>query len=153
MSVTPDFSFYVLAQRVHCEVSRWTKWTACSVTCGRGIQLRGRAILKQPMNDGLPCPTLRESRSCFIRNCSSKLLMNWQFLGAKNSHFQMNFICMRIRTHFHINGFALSLALKQGLRVTRKRPIAMFWSGFMVNAEVKSIQCGSAAKQPQVLMD
>lgn len=58
-------------QRVHCKVSRWTKWTACSVTCGRGIQLRGRAILKQPMNDGLPCPTLRESRSCFIRNCSN----------------------------------------------------------------------------------
>ena len=153
MSVTPDFSFYVLAQRVHCKVSRWTKWTACSVTCGRGIQLRGRAILKQPMNDGLPCPTLRESRSCFIRNCSSKLLMNWQFPGAKNSHFQtrlsaktflekMNFICMRIRTHFHIYGFALSLALKQRLRVNRKWPIAMFWSGFMVNAEVKSIQCG-----------
>ena len=82
MSATPNFSFYVLAQRVHCKVSRWTKWTACSVTCGRGIQLRGRAILKQPMNDGLPCPTLTESKSCFIRNCSSKLLMNWQFPSA-----------------------------------------------------------------------
>ena len=26
---------------------------------------------------------------------------------------KMSFICMRIKQHFHINGFALSLALKQ----------------------------------------
>ena len=32
------------------------------------------------------------------------------------------FICMRIKNHFHINGFALSLVLEQKLRATRKRP-------------------------------
>ena len=32
------------------------------------------------------------------------------------------FTCMRIKNHFHINGFALSLALEQKLRTTRKRP-------------------------------
>ena len=53
--------------------------------------------------------------------------------SSKNPHFQneakcttflvkISFICMRIN-HFHINAFALSLALKQRLRGTRKRPI------------------------------
>lgn len=32
------------------------------------------------------------------------------------------FTCKRIKNHFHINGFALSLALEQKLRTTRKRP-------------------------------
>ena len=31
---------------------------------------------------------------------------------------------MRIKTHFHINGFALSLALKQRLEAVRKLPPA-----------------------------
>ena len=36
---------------------------------------------------------------------------------------KISFICMRINNHFHINGFALSLALKQKLGPTRKWPI------------------------------
>ena len=38
---------------------------------------------------------------------------------------KMNFICMRIKNHFHINGFGLSLALKQRLERTRKWPVAI----------------------------
>ena len=51
--------------------------------------------------------------------------------SSKNSHFQneakcktllmkMRFICMRLKNRFHINGFALSLALKQRLEATAK---------------------------------
>ena len=47
-------------------------------------------------------------------------------MNSKNSYFQnvakcktfvlkMSFICMGMKNHFHINGFALSLALKQRL--------------------------------------
>ena len=35
---------------------------------------------------------------------------------------KMSFICVRIRNHFHVNGFALSLAWKQRLRTTGKGP-------------------------------
>ena len=53
------------------------------------------------------------------------------FQSSKISHFQneakcetffakMSFICMRIKRHFHINGFAPSLALKQRFGATRK---------------------------------
>ena len=37
----------------------------------------------------------------------------------------MSFICMRIKNQFHINGFALSLALKQRLGATRRWPVAI----------------------------
>ena len=57
-------------------------------------------------------------------------LINKPFLSSKNSHFQdeadcktfLVFQCMRITNHFHINGFALSLALKQRLQATREWP-------------------------------
>ena len=59
---------------------------------------------------------------------------NRPFPSSKNSHFQneakcetfvvkMSFICIIIKNHFHINGFALSLALKVRFFGTRKWPI------------------------------
>ena len=59
---------------------------------------------------------------------------NTPFPSSKNSHFQneakcetfvvkMSFICIIIKNHFHINGFALSLALKVRFFGTRKWPI------------------------------
>ena len=52
----------------------------------------------------------------------------------KNSHFQnetgcktvigkMSFIRVEIKNHFHMNGFALSLALKQKIGATLRWPI------------------------------
>ena len=63
-----------------------------------------------------------------------QLWRNWPFPSSKDSHFRneakfktflvkMKFICMRIKKHFHINGFTLSLALKQRLEATGKWPI------------------------------
>ena len=43
------------------------------------------------------------------------------------SLFKMSFISIRIKKHFHINGFALSLALKQRLGATRKWPVAILF--------------------------
>ena len=51
-------------------------------------------------------------------------MVNRPFPSSTNSHFkkgakcetlavQMGFICVRIKSRFHINGFALNLALKQ----------------------------------------
>ena len=59
---------------------------------------------------------------------------NRLFPSSKKSHFQneakcetfvvkMSFISMTIKNHFHINDFALNLALKVRLFGTRKWPI------------------------------
>ena len=55
---------------------------------------------------------------------------NRPLLNSYNSHLQneakcktflvKSYICLRIKNHFHMNSFALSLALKQRLGVTRK---------------------------------
>ena len=77
-------------------------------------------------------------RSCGRRRrrCLSSLFnANRPLPSSKKSHFQneakcetfvvkMSFICIIIKTHFHINGFALSLALKVRFFGTRKWPIA-----------------------------
>lgn len=66
--------FPEIPERVHCEVSRWSSWSQCSVTCGHGVQLRGRAITKKPLNDGISCPKVRDTRPCILRNCSVRPL-------------------------------------------------------------------------------
>jgi len=38
---------------------------------------------------------------------------------------KMRFICMRIKNDLHINGFTLTLALKQRLGATWKKPIVL----------------------------
>ena len=66
--------------------------------------------------------------------CKLKLDVVWcnrPFPSSKKSHFQneakcetfvvkMSFICIIIKNHFHINSFALSLALKVRFFGTRK---------------------------------
>ena len=64
-----------------------------------------------------------------------------RFMTSKNSHFQIeaNFktffwkwVCMITEKHFHINDFALSLALKQAFEATKKMtysiPIILIFS-------------------------
>ena len=63
-----------------------------------------------------------------------KVKIKRPFPSSRKSHFQneakcetfavkMSFICIIIKNHFHINGLALSLALKVRFFGTRKRPI------------------------------
>ena len=68
----------------------------------------------------------------FVMQCC--VFKNKPFPCSKKSHFQneakcetfvvkMSFICIIIKNHFHINSFALSLALKVRFFGTRKWPI------------------------------
>ena len=72
-------------------------------------------------------------RCCFLVDIWASLEQKAIF-RVPNSHFQneakcktflveMNFICLRINNHIHINGFALSLSLKQRPWANRKWPI------------------------------
>ena len=68
-----------------------------------------------------------------------------QFVSSKNSHFQteakfktflaiMSLIWMRIKLHFHINGFAPSFALKQRLGL-------LLWLGISVSRNCSTVGC------------
>ncbi|MGH0120071.1 UNVERIFIED_CONTAM: hypothetical protein FKN15_062761 [Acipenser sinensis] len=47
-----------------CVVSEFSPWSACSKSCGTGLQHRTRAVLASPMYGGSNCPNLTETRTC-----------------------------------------------------------------------------------------
>eukprot|EP00117_Sycon_ciliatum_P033516 scpid26575/ scgid3652/ Spondin-1; F-spondin; Vascular smooth muscle cell growth-promoting factor len=54
---------------VNCEVSNWSRWSACSQSCDSGLTARTRNITTQQRDDGTPCPDLEEMKSCQLRPC------------------------------------------------------------------------------------
>lgn len=61
-----------LAVPIDCELTDYSPWSSCSVSCGGGNQERSREIRVEPSNTGLPCKdTLSEIRSCNEDDCPS----------------------------------------------------------------------------------
>ena len=68
---------------VHCEVSDWAPWQACSLTCGSGIQRRFREVTTQPQFGGLPCPLLTDVQTCNGASCPFDCTVSdWGAFGA-----------------------------------------------------------------------
>ncbi|KAF6041238.1 hypothetical protein EB796_000400 [Bugula neritina] len=55
-----------------CEVTGWTKFEACSVSCGEGVKRRTRAIKTQP-SEGNRCPDLEQFEACYMTPCPGSL--------------------------------------------------------------------------------
>lgn len=54
---------------VDCVVSRWSQWSACSVSCGRGFKTKTRAIKVHARNGGKPCPKKMLRKKKCKRSC------------------------------------------------------------------------------------
>ena len=59
---------------VDCQLSTWSEWVDCSVTCGGGTQLRSRLVAQAAQNGGSQCGgSLVESQICNNQSCLGKL--------------------------------------------------------------------------------
>jgi hypothetical protein len=54
---------------INCVVEEWSVWSDCSMTCDGGIQLRERAVLTYPSDDGTECPVLVDTAVCNLDAC------------------------------------------------------------------------------------
>jgi hypothetical protein len=68
---------------VDCQLSSWTEWTQCTVTCGGGTQQHTRNVVVQQRCQGAGCDTLSETRACSTQPCEIPcVLSDWTNFGA-----------------------------------------------------------------------
>jgi hypothetical protein len=70
-----------------CQVSEWSSWGNCPVTCGSSLQLMTRTILMNPRTNawatGAPCPGLNATRVCNDNLCPVDCMVNhWGAYGT-----------------------------------------------------------------------
>ena len=55
---------------INCIVSKWSDWSSCSVTCGRGLVMKNRKIVTKDSNGGKPCPRkFIRKKKCKLPKC------------------------------------------------------------------------------------
>eukprot|EP01062_Namystynia_karyoxenos_P036408 TRINITY_DN26517_c0_g1_i2.p1 TRINITY_DN26517_c0_g1~~TRINITY_DN26517_c0_g1_i2.p1 ORF type:complete len:1483 (+),score=380.93 TRINITY_DN26517_c0_g1_i2:63-4451(+) len=54
-----------------CQVSAWSTFSACTVSCGGGFRRRQRTVLRPPALGGDPCPALEATEPCNLDPCSA----------------------------------------------------------------------------------
>lgn len=60
---------------VDCKIGEWTPWTACSVTCGTGVQSRKREVQVEAKNGGTACEPTLDSRVCSGPPCEGDCVL------------------------------------------------------------------------------
>jgi hypothetical protein len=54
---------------VNCRTGPWSKYGACTASCGGGKSYRKRGVIRQAINGGVKCPALVSSASCNTQYC------------------------------------------------------------------------------------
>lgn len=66
----PDFKDYCGV--IDCQVSEWSTWSDCDVSCGDGVATRTRDVERPESNGGSQCPVLEERKRCHANKCDPK---------------------------------------------------------------------------------
>lgn len=54
---------------VHCVTSQWSKFAACTKSCGTGRRWRSRSVVVDQAHGGVVCPSLKSSTTCNRQAC------------------------------------------------------------------------------------
>jgi len=76
---------YIAPAPTNCQVTEWSVWSECSVSCGKGWATRTRSVLAPPQHGGRACPRKLEKRKkCRGDNCPTPVNSwyqgNWKML-------------------------------------------------------------------------
>ena len=70
---------------VHCQVSSYSGWTDCTLTCGTGAHSRSRSVVRHATYGGYTCPELVETRHCNEAPCPQDCVVGpWQSWSSCN---------------------------------------------------------------------
>jgi len=64
-----QYSLLIVEAPFACQVSTWSSWSACSVSCGSGTQISTRTITYPAMGGGATCPALTQQQACNTEAC------------------------------------------------------------------------------------
>lgn len=69
-----------------CELSSWSEWDKCPVTCGGSVQTRSRSVVTAPSGGAPDCAPLVESKNCGMECCKQDCVLAswepWSFCSA-----------------------------------------------------------------------
>ncbi|XP_069679173.1 spondin-1-like isoform X2 [Periplaneta americana] len=86
---------------VDCEVTRWSPWSECDVTCGRGYKSKSRTIKIHARNGGKACPKKLVKRKKCKRICIEPvdcILSDWTMWSPCSLTCGMNAVKQRTRS-------------------------------------------------------
>ncbi|KAJ8267352.1 hypothetical protein COCON_G00125240, partial [Conger conger] len=72
---------------VNCQLSDWSAWSQCSLTCGlSGRMMRRRSVTQASQGDGRPCPAQMEQwKPCPVKPCYRWSFSPWSECGAEDA--------------------------------------------------------------------
>ena len=104
-----DIIFIFCFAVVNCDVSKWSMWSSCDRSCGKGIQSRTRLISQHPSPGGKRCPTLSQSRACLGNRCSAKYRKYKSPIVGKNDHTMVIYFLFSLHPQRCQNVYQLKL--------------------------------------------
>ena len=76
-------TYYLFADTIATEWQEWGEWSQCSVSCGKGAEIRARACNKPDVGGSQSCPgDSTEARDCNLTGCTGGVQYIYSFIST-----------------------------------------------------------------------